>query len=154
MGAVKEPVQSLYDADFYAWTEQQAGALKLRDWRALDIDNLLEEVESMGKQLRAELRNRLAVLLAHLAKWQVQTTTRARHGRSWQLTIVEQRAQLALHMRDNPSLEPYAAGEAVDDAWRIACPLAARESGLSLESFPEHCPFTWEDAMRDGWMPD
>ena len=153
MPAVKDPVPSLYEADFHAWVEQQADAIRRRDWRALDVDNLVEEVESMGKQLRSELVNRLAVLLAHLAKWQVQTTMRLLHGRSWQLTIVEQRNKLADHMEDNPSLKPYVP-QAMQRAWRDARVVAARESGLSRESFPAQCPFTWDDAMREDWLPD
>ena len=92
MGAVKEPTASLYEADFAAWAQQQADALRERRFDGLDYDNLIEEIESMGRQQRSELVNRLAVLLAHLLKWQLRPEARPAHGRSWRLTIKEQRA--------------------------------------------------------------
>lgn len=58
----------------------------MRNWSEVDIDGLIEEIESMGASERRELINRLAVLLAHLLKWQYQPSFR---GRSWQLTLKE-----------------------------------------------------------------
>lgn len=153
MGAIKEPLATLYEQDFHAWAIEQAAALERRDWSALDVPNLAEEIESMGKQQRAELRNRLAQLLAHLAKWQQQPAERAARGRSWQLTVIEQRLRIEEHIAANPSLKPYIA-EGMRSAWRLARVMAARESELPLERFTEVCPFTWDDAMREGWLPD
>jgi Domain of unknown function DUF29 len=62
-------IQSLYETDFYAWTEEQAKLLKDREWGQLDLPNLIEEIESLGKQQRAELRNRLSILIGHLLKF-------------------------------------------------------------------------------------
>jgi tRNA A37 N6-isopentenylltransferase MiaA len=83
MGALKEPVLNLYETDFAAWALAQAKALERKEWGALDVANLVEELESMGKQQRAELVNRLKVLRMHLAKRQYQPTQRARRGNSW-----------------------------------------------------------------------
>jgi ribosomal protein L29 len=60
---------TLYDQDFYAWTQQQVDLLKAGQWKQVDIENLIEEIESLGKQQRQELENRLGVLLGHLLKW-------------------------------------------------------------------------------------
>ena len=72
--------KSLYDTDFYAWIQEQAKLLKYQEWNQLDLPNLIEEIESLGKQQRAELRNRLKVLIGHLLKWEYQA---ARRSRSW-----------------------------------------------------------------------
>ena len=45
----------LYDIDFYAWTLEQSNLLKSGKWQELDIENLVEEIESLGKQQRQEL---------------------------------------------------------------------------------------------------
>lgn len=58
--------QNLYETDFYAWTQEQATLLRHQQWSQLDLPNLIEEIESLGKQQRAELRNRLKVLIGHL----------------------------------------------------------------------------------------
>jgi len=149
MGAVKEPTGNRYESDFAAWAFEQAEAIKRGDWRALDIPNLVEELESMGKQQRAELRNRLVVLLMHLAKWDKQAAMRSR---SWRTSIDIQRIDIADHMEDNPSLEPYAS-QAMARAWKVARLDAARETGLSIEAFEEQCPYTWEQATDPNWMP-
>ncbi|MGA7952859.1 MAG: DUF29 domain-containing protein, partial [Gloeobacterales cyanobacterium] len=68
---------TLYDQDFYAWTQQQVELLKTGQWKQVDIENLIEEIESLGKQQRQELRNRLEVLLGHLLKWRYQPEDRS-----------------------------------------------------------------------------
>ncbi len=152
MGVVKEPVATLYDTDFHAWTQEQADLLRRREWRGLDIAHLSEEIESMGNQQQAELTNRLAVLLAHLYKWQAQPDERPMHGRSWRLTIAEQRRQIDRLMSKNPSLAPYAA-EAMRDAWGDARLIVARETRLDEEAIPVESPFDWRGARSADWMP-
>jgi DNA-directed RNA polymerase delta subunit len=60
------PTENLYETDFYAWIQQQTTLLRNRQWNQLDLLNLIEEVESLGKQQRQELRNRLSVLIGDL----------------------------------------------------------------------------------------
>ncbi|PPK18774.1 DUF29 domain-containing protein, partial [Staphylococcus haemolyticus] len=81
-------MQNLYETDFYAWTQKQANLLRHQQWNQLDLSNLIEEIESLGKQQRAELRNRWSVLIAHLLKWEYQLEKRSR---SWLNTIRIQR---------------------------------------------------------------
>jgi hypothetical protein len=153
MGALKEPTKSLYEADFAAWALEQAAAVQRKDWAAIDVPNLVEELESMGKQQRAQLRNRLIVLLMHLAKWQYQSGQRARHGGSWQSSIAEQRGEIEIHLGDSPSLKPYVP-QAMQLAWKVARIKAARETRLDMQTFPPACPYTFEQAMSESWLPD
>lgn len=146
MGALKEPVKSLYEQDFAAWAFEQAEAVKRGDWRALDVPNLVEELESMGKQQRAELVSRLSVLLLHLLKLDMQPELLVQH-RSWKLSIVEQRRRVERHMRQNPSLQS-SLDECMLDAYGDARLAAARETGLSLKRFPDACPYTYCEAME------
>ena len=81
----------LYDADFYAWTQEQAKLLRQQKWESVDIANLIEEIETLGRQERRELKNRLGILLGHLLKWQYQPELR---GNSWLATIREQRREV------------------------------------------------------------
>lgn len=140
----------LHDVDFYAWTQQQVDLLKMRNWSEIDIDGLIEEIESMGASERRELINRLAVLLAHLLKWQYQPSFR---GRSWQLTLKEQRRRLQRLLRDNPSLRARFA-DFIFDAYGDAILLAAKETGLDENSFPSKCPYTEENMLDPEFHPD
>ncbi len=89
----------LYQTDFYGWTQEQVTLLKAQEWDRLDTVNLIEEIESLGRKERQELRNRLGVLLGHLLKWQFQPDKRSN---SWLGTIREQRVQIRLLLQDSP----------------------------------------------------
>ena len=93
----------LYERDFHAWTQESVRLLQQGRWRELDIEHLIDEIESMGASERNQLQNRLRILLAHLLKWQYQPNYRSR---SWQATIKEQRLALQDLLADNPSLKP------------------------------------------------
>ncbi len=84
----KDMETNLYETDFYSWTVEQSKRLRLGKFDGLDLDNLAEEIESLGKQQRDELENRLGVLIGHLLKWDSQPELR---GKSWRLIIKEQR---------------------------------------------------------------
>src|SRR5207237_1518879 len=77
LNASSETSSSLYEQDFYAWTQEQAKLLREGAWKCLDVVNLVEEIESLGKQQRQELRNRLGVVLGHLLKWEFKTCKRS-----------------------------------------------------------------------------
>ena len=135
----------LYATDFYAWTREQADLLRAGKLSALDVAHLAEEIESMGRNERNRLANRLAVLLAHLLKWRFQPGLR---GNSWRLTIREQRRRAARVLAQNPSL-----GGVLDailaDAYGDAVLMAERETGLPESTFPVECPWTLDQAMQD-----
>ena len=92
---------------------------------------------------RRELTNRLAVLLAHLLKWQAQPGLR---GNSWRLTIAEQRRQVTRILSDSPSLRPQL-GDIIADAYGDARLIAERETGLAGSAFPSLSPWTFEQAL-------
>ena len=142
-------IQSLYETDFYAWTQEQAKLLKHRQWSQLDLPNLIEEIESLGKQQRAELRNRLKVLIGHLLKWQYQPE---RRSRSCLMTIRIQRRDTQELLEENPSLKPYLE-EALQKIYESGRDLAVGETNLPLKTFPENCSYTLEEIFRDGFYP-
>jgi hypothetical protein len=137
-----------YNRDFYAWTKEQAGLLKQHRADELDWENLAEEIESLGKRERQELRNRLAVLLGHLLKWQYQPANRST---SWKATIREQHLQLIELLQDNPSLKPYIP-EALDFSYSRGVNLAIQQTGL--ETFPGQCPYSMEQILDQQFFPE
>ncbi len=62
--------ESLYDRDYFAWSKQQAAALRARASSAnmLDYDNLAEEVEDLGRSMLRACRSQLLNVLTHLLK--------------------------------------------------------------------------------------
>lgn len=142
-------LNSLYERDFYEWSRHQARLLREGRWDELDLENLVEEVESVGRSQKKEVYSRLKVILAHLLKWKYQPGARSS---GWSGTIREQRSRLALTLRDSPSLhrQPH---EILDQAYLSARLLAANETGIDFTLFPEACPFTAEQAMDDEFWP-
>ena len=139
----------LYDQDFYAWANEQAGLLRAGNLSAADIEHIAEEIESMGKTEKRELVSRLTVLLLHLLKWRYQPNLQ---GPSWRTTIVNQRFDIADHLDDNPSLKSLLA-EAMTRAYRKAIRDAGLETGLSDSTFPTTCPWTFEQIMDEAFWP-
>src|SRR5271168_5304601 len=92
---------TLYDTDFYAWANEQAALLRAGRLSEADIQNIAEEIESMGRSEKRELVSRLAVLFQHLLKWRYQPGFR---GNSWRLTIEDQRQEVSDHLSENLSL--------------------------------------------------
>ncbi len=140
---------TLYNSDFYAWTQTQAKTLKAGIWDALDIENLVEEIETLGRQERQELQNRLGILLGHLLKWQYQPGHRSN---SWRSTMREQRRRIDQLLADSPSLKPFLP-EAVARAYQDGLDLAVRETGLSYDAFPEDCPYSFTQVLAPDFLP-
>jgi hypothetical protein len=132
---------TLYDQDFFAWTQQQVEHLRAGNLQGLDIENLIEEIDSLGKQQRRELENRLGVLLGHLLKWHFQPEARSK---SWRATIREQRRKIQQQIKDNPSLKSYL-DEAIHRAYADGLDLVDRETPLDPEQLPALCPFSEYD---------
>ena len=142
-------VNTLYETDFYAWTQGQAELLRNHHWSKLDLPNLIEEIESLGKQQRAELRNRLSLLMGHLLKWEYQPTKRSR---SWLNTIRVQRMDTLELWEENPSLQPYLL-EGLQKAYRKGVALAAGETDQPDRTFPVDCPYTLDQILDDNFYP-
>lgn len=135
---------NLYETDFYAWTLEQSKLLKNRDFKDLDIINLMEEIESLGKQQRQELRNQLAVLIGHFLKWDYQPKKRSK---SWRVTIREQRREIIRLLDENPSLKPYL-GEAIIYAHESGLDLVVRETPLDYPDLPQDPIYTIEQLLN------
>jgi hypothetical protein len=139
-----------YDTDIIAWANEQARLLRAGHFDDLDIEHIAEEIEDVGKSEQRELENRLEVLLMHLLKWQFQPNLQ---GRSWLLTVAEQRRRITKLLRKNPSLNADMASilaDVYDDA-RFS---AMRETGLDMSVFPESCPWTFEQIMNPEFWPE
>ncbi|MCC5634489.1 DUF29 domain-containing protein [Nostoc sp. CHAB 5844] len=135
--------QNLYEQDFYLWTQTIVQKLKEHKLNEIDLPNLIEEIESMGRSEKRELKSRLIVLLMHLIKWHYQPEKRSE---SWRSTITEQRICIEALLEDSPSLQPLLT-EVFEDCYQKARLKAADETGIKLNFFPKESPFTLEEAI-------
>lgn len=128
--------KDLYDRDFVAWCEDTVIKLKAHKFDALDLDNLIEEIESLAKRDRRELESPLDVLLNHLLK-RCYIPLPENH-RGWELTIREQRKELQRLLKQSPSLRSYLS-EIFDEVWKVA--LAEVQEDYPEINFPDHWTF-------------
>lgn len=147
--------QAHYDRDYYAWTQDQAARLRrLADARAnldLDLENLAEEVESMGRSDLREVESLIANVMAHLLKLEISPATEPR--RHWRSEIGLWRAKIAGLLDESPSLHGRLR---LGRTWTIARKAALvglDADGLGESDLPEACPYALDDVLRDGWEP-
>ncbi len=139
-----------YNSDFYGWTQEQAALLKAGRLNEIDIENLIEEVETMGRSEKRELNSRLTVLLVHLLKWQFQPI---RRGNSWRITIEQQRLEFKDVLDDNPSLKPLLDAILLQ-AYTKAKVAASKETAIDKSVFPELCPWSYSQLLDVDYYPD
>ena len=139
-----------YDADFYAWAQAQAAALRAKDWAALDLEHLAEEVEELRKTERREVRSQLRLILSHLLKWVAQPDKRTD---SWRSTIANGRVLVQEDLEDIPSLARELP-ELLTWAYPRARRDAAKDTGLPLTAFPDPCPWPPEQVLREDFWPE
>jgi predicted DNA-binding ribbon-helix-helix protein len=140
----------LYGQDFYLWIQTTAELLKQGRLTELDLENLIEEIETMGRSEKGALESNLEVLLMHLLKYQLQTE---RRSKSWQYTILEQRRRVQKALKESPSLKPYFE-QVFDESYQTARRLAVIETGLDIAIFPEKSFFTPEQALDPDFLPE
>jgi hypothetical protein len=143
---------TLYDQDFYAWTQAQAALLEARQFDALDIVHLVDEVTSLGASDRRALGSHLIILVLHLLKWCYQPDGRLT-SHSWSDSIRNARIQIDLLVETSPSLRPLLPG-ILTRYYPKARRLAADETHLALATFPEACPWSIDRLLDYDFFPE
>ena len=151
-------LSTLYDEDFVRWTQEQAAALRRAKGSnlALDWENLAEEIESLGKSDRRELRSQITRILRHLVKLEASPAAVPRAG--WRATIREARAEIEDVLEDSPSLRREAQAM-IAKRIRAATELAAddlgqhREPADAIRTRLEKGGYTEAEVLGD-WFPD
>jgi hypothetical protein len=149
----------LYEEDFLLWTQEQAKLLRDAAERRLnfplDWENLAEEIESLGKSQRSELRNRLRTIIQHLLKLEHSITREPRNG--WIETVERTRGDAELLLEDNPSLRrevPDLIGIVFEKFGRFALNDLVRRGELNKSRQAEILarPYTAEQVLGE-WLP-
>jgi hypothetical protein len=143
---------TLYDDDILLWSEQQAAAIRKLGATArnlpneLDIENVAEEIESVGRSELAAVKSYLRLILSHLTKLAVEANSQA--AAHWRIEIAgfhsDMMDRYAPSMRQRIDLE---------DIWRstrerlmLTDDVARRQRIVDL---PEHCPFSIDDFIAE-----
>ena len=134
---------SLYDTDFVLWIEEQVRLLRTGQLQAIDVENVAEELDSMGRSDRRGLKSHFAVIQAHLLKLRFQPEARSK---SWLRSISNSRARIEYILEDSPSLRrelPSLVAAAYPEAVRDA----VIDTGLLRATFPSEPPFDLHEVL-------
>ncbi|WP_257280637.1 DUF29 domain-containing protein [Endozoicomonas sp. ISHI1] len=160
-------MDNLYKTDYTRWLGQQRELLENRQFDKLDIDNLLEAMDSEMGDTSNELRSHLRILLIHLLKYDYQKRVlkdpwvEDKVIYTWIPSINNPRGEIKEHLKRNPSLDPMT-DEILSEAYYSAKPRATlelnkhiriKEKRLNKNSFPEQCPWSFEQVTDDDWLP-
>ncbi|WP_445631044.1 DUF29 domain-containing protein [Nostoc sp. DSM 114167] len=143
-------MSATYKADFNLWIQQTAQLLRSHHWHEVDVEHLIEEVESLGKSERRAIASQLTRLLLHLLKWQYQPQ---RRSDSWLDSITDSRTQIELAILDSPSLKSYPT-EQLEESYQRARRKAAKQTGMLVSVFLEEYPYSVELVLDEDWLPE
>jgi hypothetical protein len=126
--------KSLYESDFLLWTQDTVAKLKARDFDHVDLENLLEEIESLGRSEKKEIKSRLTILIEHLLKRLYIDMPQEFNG--WERTIRHQRTEIEFALDDSPSLKALW-NDTFDIAFRAALRDVKKEYAKQGYQFPD-----------------
>ena len=144
-------LKTLYEQDYVLWTEKTAEQLRKKAFTELDIENLIEEIESMGRSERQAVESLLTRLLEHLLKLTYWESERERNARHWMVEIANFRVQLERRMK-TATLENHAR-EFFKSAYSDARKILIGARIVDKESIPVEPSFSLEQVLDQDWFP-
>jgi hypothetical protein len=139
-----------YEADFILWMQGQIVVLRERQFDALDLNNLIDELEDLVRHARKELASRLRIIMTHLLKWQCQPQMRSP---SWRNTLAIQRDAFADLLDESRSLRRLLP-DLTQKNFARAVRMAMTETGLPKRDFPAALPYTPEQLLDFDFYPE
>ncbi len=150
----KEELKQLYDKDYPLWVDINLQLLKDKAYELVDWDNLLEEIEDMGRSDLKACISYLAVILEHLYKLDnfKDMAGGETAGNKWIKSIRNSKLEIEVLFKRYPSLKSKLPSE-IDYAWSLARKnlyIWLDENNKNPEDFniPEECPYTYEEALN------
>ena len=143
-------LRELYEVDDYLWLQKTIDILSARDLNKLDIDNLIEALESLGKIDFSKVRSLLRQIMIHLLLLEYWKQEYDRNHRHWQMEVIAFRDDL------NHSLTKTLFNKLNDDLeniYQVAVQLVTKKTGFSADIFPVSCPYSLAKILDKNWLP-
>ncbi|QMS88627.1 DUF29 domain-containing protein [Nostoc edaphicum CCNP1411] len=150
---IQSVTQTLYDQDYYLWLRTTINQLRTGQFSAVDLDNLLEELETMGRREKRTIESLLIKLLQHLLKLKCWDEERERNQGHWKGEIRTFRREIKKALKDSPSLKPYIL-EIFDECYQDARAEASDRSQLAIDIFPFIPIGSLEQILDENWFPE
>lgn len=149
---VKVESMSLYDKDYQLWLEKTVAQLKAQDFSQIDLENLIEEIESLGRSEKRAISSYLIRLCEHLLKIKYWESEREICLRSWKREIINFRLQIQEELESSPSLKTFLQ-DIFAKQYKNGRKLFLNASELDACLIPQDPDFTLEQALDEDWLP-
>ncbi|QKQ76415.1 DUF29 domain-containing protein [Nostoc sp. TCL240-02] len=146
-------IQTLYDQDYYLWLRTTINQLRTSQFSSVDLDNLIEELEDMGRSQKRTVKSLLIRLFEHLLKLTYWNVERERNEGHWKGEIRTFRREIKDELKDSPSLKPYIL-EIFDKCYQDARIEASDRSQLAIDIFPSIPIGSLEQILDENWFPE
>ena len=142
--------KQLYDVDDDQWLEQTINLLKNHQFQQLDLDNLIEELEYLGREKKNAVASLLEQIIRHLLLLQYWTTEAEYNAVHWQEEIYNFPTQLRRTITTN--LRKYLEDE-LTSIYQDALGFVKIKT-TNLVTFPTECPYSQEQLLDRSWLPN
>lgn len=139
---------SLYETDYQLWLEQTLAQLRSQDFSKIDLENLIEEIESLGRSEKRAISSYLRRLCEHLLKIQYWESERANCFRGWNVEVAHFRLQIQEQLETSPSLKPFLQ-DIFAKQYKNGRKLFLKASELDAKLIPDEPGFTLEQALDE-----
>ncbi|MFM7884538.1 MAG: DUF29 domain-containing protein [Microcystis panniformis] len=142
-------LKTLYEIDDSLWLEETIELLKARRFDALDLDNLIEELEDLGNEKKFRVASFLQQIIRHALLLQFWTREREYNQSHWQAELVNFQDQLNTYL--TASLRKYLEQE-FDNIYQKALRYVRKKTNNQV-NFPNTCPYSLEELLDPNWLP-
>ena len=149
---LKQSQAALYDTDYHRWIEETVRQLQAKNFDALDLANLIEEVSDLSRREKKKLEKLLIRLFENLLKltyWELEKEYNRGH---WQAEIRNFRQQINDELNDSPSLKPYLQ-DIFEECFQKGKAIACDRTQLPPDHFPPSPIGTLEQVLDEDWLP-
>ncbi|MGK7930180.1 MAG: DUF29 domain-containing protein [Microcystaceae cyanobacterium] len=140
----------LYQEDESLWLAEMVKLLRENRLEELDIDNLVEELEALGRRDKNRVESLLRQIIIHFLCLQYWAAEYDYNHRHWQGEIATFRIQLnrALTTNLNHHLRDH-----LEEIYQEAVFIVNQKTGLTMDTFPVNCPYSLTQLLDKKWLP-
>jgi hypothetical protein len=142
-------LKTLYEVDDSLWLEETIALLKQQKFDALDLDNLIEELEDLGSEKKHRVASFLQQIIRHCLLLQFWEKERPHNRGHWRSEIVNFKDQLNRYL--TPNLYHYLEKE-FESIYQSAIRFVRQKTENQVE-FPDTCPYPLANLLDPDWFP-
>ncbi len=149
---LKQSQKNLYDTDYNLWLEETVQQLQAKNFNAVDWENLIEEIASLGRSEKRRIESLLTRLFEHLLKLAYWESEKEYNRGHWEAEIINFRKQIHKELKASPSLKRYLT-TVFDECYLDGRDIASKRSQLPLDTFPASPIGNVEQILDENWLP-